>query len=264
MIVEGIACVRIADPEVLRILIDKLDVDGIGAISEKYVIENQIEVTSLWFYNNTVIETFDEFERMNVSFKDNNYDGINLFRNCTSLRSIKLPHTVSFIPVASFYGCTSLTSVTLQRGITEIRMNTFRECSSLKTLIIPDTVTKLGGALFVDSGIEVMDLPASVTSIGSSVFNGLTSLKTMIIRGEIIKSDGNVDGSMFKCWENCTGLESFVMLSEKPMGFGFWMLNGTTCQIYVPDATVDTYKAATGWSGLASRILPLSSYTGEL
>lgn len=264
LIVDGIACVRIADPEVLRILIDKLDVDGIGAISEKYVIENQIEVTSLWFYNNTVIETFDEFERMNVLFKDNNYDGVNLFRNCTSLRSIQLPYTVSFIPVSCFQGCTNLTNIILQRGITEIRTNAFRECSSLKKLIIPDTVIRLGGAAFIDSGIEVIDLPASVTSIGSSVFNTLTTLKTMIIRGEVVKADGTGDGSMFKCWENCTGLESFVMLSEIPMGFGFWMLNGTTCKIYVPDNSVDTYKAASGWSGLVNRILPLSSYSGEL
>ena len=264
LIMDGIACVRISDPEVLRILIDKLDVDGIGAISEKYVIENQIEVTSLWFYNNTVIETFDEFERMNVLFKDNNYDGVNLFRNCTSLRSIQLPYTVSFIPVSCFQGCTNLTNIILQRGITEIRTNAFRECSSLKKLIIPDTVIRLGGAAFIDSGIEVIDLPASVTSIGSSVFNALTTLKTMIIRGEVIKADGTGDGSMFKCWENCTGLESFVMLSETPMGFGFWMLNGTTCKIYVPDNSVNIYKAASGWSGLANRILPLSSYPGEL
>ena len=261
---DGIACVKIADPEVLRILIEKLDVDGIGAVSEKYVIENQIEVTSLWFYNNTVIETFDEFERMTVLFKDNNYDGVNLFRNCTSLRSIQLPYTVSFIPTSCFQGCTNLTNATLQKGITEIRANAFRECPSLKKLIIPDTVIRLGGAAFIDSGIEVIDLPPSVTSIGSSVFNALTTLKTVIIRGEIIKVDGSGDGSMFKCWENCTGLESFVMLSEKPMGFGFWMLNGTTCKIYVPDNSVDTYKVASGWSGLANRILPLSSYSEEL
>lgn len=264
LIVDGIACVRIADPEVQRILIDRLDVDGIGAISEKYVIENQFEVTSLWFRGNTIIETFDEFERMNVAFKDNNYDGVNLFRECISLRSIQLPYTVSFIPVSCFQGCTILTNIILQRGITEIRTNAFRECPSLKKLIIPDTVIRLGGAAFIDSGIEVMDLPASVTSIGSSVFNALTTLKTMIIRGEVIKADGSGEGSMFKCWENCTELESFVMLSEKPMGFGFWMLNGTTCKIYVPDNSVDTYKVASGWSGLANRILPLSSYTGEL
>lgn len=263
LIMDGIACVRISDPEVLRILIERLDVDGIGAISEKY-IENQIEVTIYWFKGNTIIETFDEFEKMNVAFKDNNYDGPNLFRECTALKSIKLPHTVSFIPASCFQGCTNLTNVVLPKGITEIRASVFRECPSLKKIIIPNTVIKLGGAVFIDSGIEEIDLPESVTSIGSSVFNSLTTLKTIIIRGNIIKEDGTADGSMFKCWENCTGLESFVMLSEKPMGFGFWMLNGTTCKIYVPDIAVDVYKAASGWSGLTSRILPLSSYNGEL
>ena len=33
---------------------------------------------------------------------------------------------------------------------------------------------------------------------------------------------------------------------------------GTTCNIYVPDALVATYKAATNWSTLAARIKPIS------
>lgn len=107
-----------------------------------------------------------------------------------------------------------------------------------------------------------MDLPESVTELGS-VFNGLTSLKTMIIRGTIVKGDESYN-NLFKCWENCIGLESFVILSETPMGFGFWMMNNTTCKIYVPNIVVDIYKMANGWSGLANRIYPLSEYKGKL
>ena len=32
--------------------------------------------------------------------------------------------------------------------------------------------------------------------------------------------------------------------------------------IYVPDESVDVYKTATNWSGLASKIKPLSEYIG--
>ena len=32
--------------------------------------------------------------------------------------------------------------------------------------------------------------------------------------------------------------------------------------IYVPDESVDAYKAATGWSQFASKIRPISQYTG--
>lgn len=264
LIMDGVACVRIADPEVLRVLIEKLDVDGIGAISEKYVIDNQFELTTSWFKGNTLIETFDELETMNVVFKDSNYDGINLFTDCTSLRSIKTPYTITFLPDGCFQRCSNLTNIVLHDGLEKIRKDVFRGCTALKEVRIPNTVTKIGNFVFQDSGVETMDLPESVTSIGSSVFNGLTSLKTMIIRGDIIKEDGVSDGSLFKCWENCTGLESFVMLSKTPMGFGFWMMNGTTCKIYVPDSAVDTYKAASGWNGLASRIRPLSEYKGAL
>ena len=33
---------------------------------------------------------------------------------------------------------------------------------------------------------------------------------------------------------------------------------GTTCNIYVPDALVAAYQAATNWSTLAARIKPIS------
>lgn len=63
LIIDGIACVRIADPEILRILKEKLDVDNIGAMSEEY-IKNQISITNAWFQANKSIKTFDEFGLM--------------------------------------------------------------------------------------------------------------------------------------------------------------------------------------------------------
>lgn len=47
LIMEGIACVRISDPEILRILIERLDVDGIGAISENVYVFITIEQPKL-------------------------------------------------------------------------------------------------------------------------------------------------------------------------------------------------------------------------
>ena len=257
LVMDGIACVKIADPEILRILKEKLDVDNIDAISEEYM-KNLVTIDYTWFRANKVIKTFDEFELMNAIF---GRDGI--FMDCSSLESIKIPHTIDRIPGNCFRRCVKLNNVILPEGITLIGADSFSGCSALKEISIPNTVTHIYSGVFMGTNLEKVDLPESVTVIGSSVFNGLTSLKEVIIRGHIVIGDA-AESNLFKCWENCTGLESFVMMSEMPMGFGFWMMNGTTCKIYVPNTAVDTYKTATGWNNLAGRIRPLSEYKGVL
>ena len=37
--------------------------------------------------------------------------------------------------------------------------------------------------------------------------------------------------------------------------------NGFSGNVYVPDALLDSWKSASGWSGIASRIKPLSEWT---
>ena len=38
---------------------------------------------------------------------------------------------------------------------------------------------------------------------------------------------------------------------------------GTTCNFYVPDAVVNDYKAASGWSAVANRIFPMSQFSTD-
>ena len=61
-------------------------------------------------------------------------------------------------------------------------------------------------------------------------------------------------------FEDCTGLTSITILSAEPPTFASVALNGTSAlaTIYVPDESVDTYKAADGWSEYANLIKPLS------
>ena len=56
----------------------------------------------------------------------------------------------------------------------------------------------------------------------------------------------------------CTGLQYVKITATTiptihPLAFNF-----TTCNIYVPDTLVDSYKAATNWSSLASRIFSMT------
>lgn len=163
LIIDGIACVRIADPEILRILKEKLDVDNIGAISEEY-IKNQISITNAWFQANKSIKTFDEFGLMNATFGSDD-----IFGDCSSLESIRIPHSIDSIPIGCFKGCVKLNNVVLPKGITFILADSFSGCSALKEISILDTVTQIEAGAFMGTKLEKVDLPESVTGIGSSV-----------------------------------------------------------------------------------------------
>ena len=65
-----------------------------------------------------------------------------LFLNCTSLKTVKLPKTLTMI-YGAFENCTSLEKVDLsQTGITELE-GTFEGGSALETVKLPENITKL-------------------------------------------------------------------------------------------------------------------------
>ena len=98
------------------------------------------------------------------------------FSDCTSLESIVLPASVTFIPDGMFSGCTSLTTVVAEGTITEIGENAFMEAESLTTLPDLSNVTAIGSQAFRECssfpGIEL----GSVTELGSYAFYKCNSL----------------------------------------------------------------------------------------
>lgn len=63
--------------------------------------------------------------------------------------------------------------------------------------------------------------------------------------------------------EGCTALEYIKCLSKNPPTIVETTLlrANDTYLIYVPDSSVDAYKAAANWSNFASRIKPMSEFT---
>jgi hypothetical protein len=71
-----------------------------------------------------------------------------------------------------------------------------------------------------------------------------------------------------ECFSGCTSLETVICYATNPPSLASYVFNNTpiasgTGFIYVPDASVDTYKAATNWSQYQARIKPLSEYVEE-
>ena len=153
--------------------------------------------------------------------------GDRVFQNCTNLVSAVIPDSATSIGNYAFFNCTALTSVTIGNGVTSIGTYAFNTCSILANVIIPDSVMSIAYMAFSYCfGLESVTIGTGITNIANDAFL------------------------------NCNNLRSITILATNPPTLSsadaFRITNN--CPIYVPAASVNTYKAATNWSALASRI----------
>lgn len=71
----------------------------------------------------------------------------NCFENCSSLTSISIPNSVSFISDGAFKNCSSLTSIYIPNSVTIIG-EAFIGCKKLTTVTISETVEYIGNNAF--------------------------------------------------------------------------------------------------------------------
>ena len=125
-----------------------------------------------------------------------------VFKGCTSLKSVSLPDGLTTIGQNTFKGCTSLESINLPDGLTTIGYEAFRECTSLKSITLPDSVATIESGAFAHcTGLESISIPDGVSTIKQATFYGCTNLKSVTLP-DGLKSIG---GNAFK---ECTSLES--------------------------------------------------------
>lgn len=126
----------------------------------------------------------------------------------------------------AFYGCTNLTAITLNEGTVKLR-NQSLTYSGLLEIEVKDGID-VGNAISQISNLRSVILPATLTSITTGAFNG------------------------------CQNMQSLTILATTPPATLTASLNNGSYPIYVPDGSVDAYKAASGWSSYASRIKGIS------
>lgn len=202
--------IRFADPEVQRILVENFSADKVGMTSEDIA-----KVTSIGtvFNGNTIIESFDDFERFDkiekFSSASLNTSGTNgEFNGCTLLTSIKFPTSLKNFGYGAFCGCTSLKSIGSLANAQTINARTFYNCTSLEIedLNLPNLET-LGQNAFYGvkikkisnlgkltalptaststqnfgdkSVLEEVVLPSDISAIPTMSFNGYENLRKL-------------------------------------------------------------------------------------
>lgn len=174
------------------------------------------------------------------------------------LKNVNIPSGVTTIDISTFENCFALSSCTIPNdsSLTNIGKRAFKLCISLTSINIPSTVTVFGEECFMScSGLTSINIPNGVTQIPDSFLNGCSGLTSITIPSTVT----DIGSSAFL---NCKGLEyiefksQFAPTLESDGGATF--RNTNNCPIYVPDASVEEYKTAQGWSYVADRIKPIS------
>ena len=168
------------------------------------------------------------FSLISINLLEATNIGSKTFYKCTSLNSINLSK-IKNIGTNAFYGCTSLTSVSLPL-CTDISNYAFYGCTSLTSVDLPEVISIGSYAFYECTSLTSVDLP-KVTSISNYAFRFCTSLKLI----------------------NITNSSQVCSLSST---YGV----PNTCYIQVPSDLLSSYKSATNWNSIASRIVTSGTY----
>ena len=172
-----------------------------------------------------------------------------LLNNCTNLKEVVIPESVTTIGNHAFFGCASLEKINLPAGLTEISQSLLGGCTALSEITIPDGVTAIGDSAFQKcASLTEIVLPQGLRRIDGEAFFGCTGLSYIDIP-DGLETAGNWiadDSVQLRC---SIGSSAAIALSKSDNGFcvdGFRLCygfdddgntNGLTVKRYVGSET---------------------------
>lgn len=184
--------------------------------------------------------------------------------------SIHIYGTCKRILNHAFMQCSQLTDLILDEGIEFIGNEAFLSCNNLTgTLVLPGSLNTIEPATFKYTGLQHIKVSEGTTKICYGAFNAMTSLISVDLPSTIqhigaysAYSYTSEAGWTFYGDNNlisitCRAITPPTLYSSNGnLTSNFSGIN-ENCKIYVPANSVNAYKAASGWSSMASVILPI-------
>ena len=232
--------------------------------NDKYMTASEAAaVTSIGtvFYGNKNIKHFEEFEYFTSVTSIAN----NGFRGCTNLTILKVPTSVTTFGYDAFrnsgiiemyvYGNVSSwgnTYTFLEMKMEKLYSNSqlttpSNQPVSLTQLELGSNVRTIGG--FSGTSLTTVNIAEGVTTFNDNCFKNCSSLVSITLPSTTKTMTHGV-------FHTCANLTSVTILATTPpTGVSQYTFNSTpNAIVYVPSASVNAYKAASGWSQYASRI----------
>ncbi len=187
--------------------------------------------------------------------------GNNMFANCTSLISVKLPDSITKIPEGVFKGCTALNYVYNSQNITSIGLEAFQGCTHLLEATYPKVEAIENNAFDGCSDLKAIKFE-KCSSIGDYAFRNCKSATAFAV------ADCSTVGK--NALEGCIGLKSIKLLSEKYGEYVFKNCsNAQTIEIkcdnmaQTPKGMCSGCAALTTLNGDLSKVPIISAYSFE-
>jgi hypothetical protein len=129
------------------------------------------------------------------------------FSQCTKLSSITFPSNIKSLGESCFYCCNSLTSILLPSSLTSIGSGCFQDCRSLTEITVPPLITKLDRCFISCESLKSVSLPSSITELNNACFSECTSLASISLPSSL-----KILG--YACFASCKSLSSIDIPSS--------------------------------------------------
>ena len=209
---------------------------------------------------------------------------VGAFSNCTALVNVVLPEEMTSVSMYTFNGCTHLSSISGLEHITSYGSRCFNKAPICADASVLSNAEIIGAMAFSQAEFYGELSCPNLTEIGHKAFSNNTLLSKVTNLGSIttiVGGNGTNDamGPFIQCELQELVIPSTVSsIGQNAVTFDVAgatlicnpdtppTLNASAFQntgnltIYVPDASVDAYKAASVWSNYAGVIQGISSY----
>jgi hypothetical protein len=177
----------------------------------------------------------------------------NMLEGCCSIERVVIPDSAQALSTYGFRDCSRLVSVICSKNISAIPYYLFHSCFNLKRFKIPSGVTSIDHyAFYYCSSLESVELPNGVTSIGASAFQGCCCLTSLKIPSGVTAINTN-------SFRDCYSMKFYDFTSHTTVptlsNTSAFMNIPSDCEIRVPSALYEEWKAATNWSTYADKIV---------
>ncbi|MBQ9231583.1 MAG: leucine-rich repeat protein [Prevotella sp.] len=268
--ITGAYYIRFSD-DVVRQLCATNWGDGTGLTREQAAAVSSVGTI---FMGNTEIVAFDELrllsglDSISESYGGQTAEGVPLqstFYACTSLVRVSMPPVnITYGNIRALYGdrsplagCTSLTHVDWGMCHPAYTHMLYYGCTSLDYYdgILPKGLTSIGNAMFFNCrSLTRMIFYEGITEFGESLFQNCLALRYVVF-----PASTKVISLVSLTRDAYTGGIHIAIRAINPPACSTGGYN-RTMHFYVPDESVDTYKATPGWSTYVGYINPISKF----